>query len=45
MYVASPLVSPCVLPTGWLVCAEGEMSTAWWPRGLLFESVIVSSVK
>jgi hypothetical protein len=25
--VASSLVSPCVLPTGWLVCAKGEMST------------------
>ena len=23
---------------GWLVCAEGDMSTAWWPRELLFES-------
>ena len=20
---------------GWLVCAEGDMSTAWWPRELL----------
>ena len=25
--MASSLVSPCVLPTGGLVCAKGEMST------------------
>ena len=39
--VLVPPPRPSRLPTG--SSALKEMSTAWWPRGLLFESVLILS--